>query len=153
MGLLVSFSAMRWRWSVYKSGMSHPFPYNLSSPLPSSPVFPSLSFSSGSGTPPLKSSYGARRAVKPFIAGSGALRCIFELKIMPLVTQIDHLGPICVTTGILNWHCTRISKSSTVCELLTMLTDVLFCIFVIIMITTEMQNNTLVSSGVCGVAA
>ena len=71
-----------------KAGRSPLLPF-LSPFLP-----PFLSFPSPPGVPPLNP---ARRSGE---------RC--ELKIMPLVTQNQQF----VTTGILNWHCTQISKSS-----------------------------------------
>ena len=90
-----------WQRSVCKRGVSHPFPSNSCTLLPS--------FSPITGAQPTKSNRGSGKCsgFRHSPTTECFMVCILSWKIMFLVWLI------CVTTDILNWHCMQISKIST----------------------------------------
>jgi len=87
-----------------------PIPFSFPPSLPSSPP-----------SHPINTDRGLReRCELPSGFGQSDRQTLyFELKFILLLTQIKNQPLTCVTTGIMNWHCTQISKSST--ELLILL--------------------------------
>jgi len=88
------------------SFVSHPpFPFHSCPGLGLTPKFSQRGLGSAMSSP---SGFGRSQTAKRFMVH-------FELKITPLVTRNQQSTPlIWVTTGILNWYCTQISKSSIV---------------------------------------